>query len=137
MRVAMSRRRWVLTGLLVVGMALVAAVLVLREIGRHRVAPTDVGPMPFDARGWASGSATKRHGMAIHLVESRGLVGRPKDDIINQLGPPLSDHREGRLEWYLGQRKSGASMMWNYQGYLAVTLNNRGECQEAYIYNLD
>ncbi len=75
--------------------------------------------------------------MARHLIESRDLVGRSKDYILTQLGATLTDRTEGGLEWYLGRRKGGASLMWDYEGYLVVTLNDRGECEKAYIYERD
>ncbi len=75
--------------------------------------------------------------MARHLIENRDLVGRSKDYLLTQLGATLTNSTGGRLEWYLGRRKSGASLMWDYGGYLVVTLNDRGECEKAYIYERD
>ncbi|AMV29374.1 hypothetical protein VT84_33575 [Gemmata sp. SH-PL17] len=43
------RRR--LVGFVLFGMVLVVVAWVLREIGWHRVAATDVEPMPFEYRG--------------------------------------------------------------------------------------
>lgn len=133
----MVKNRMHLIGLAFFLAVIVGSALVLREIKLHRIAPTNVGPMAFDARGWTSGSATKRNRMARSLVESRSLEGQPKDDVVKMLGQPTHERTDGQLEWYLGPRKSGASFMFDYQGYLVVTFDGKGECTTAIIYEPD
>ena len=133
----MGKRRWAWSGAVVLGLALAIPFLVVRDRVRHRVAPTDVEPRSFDARGWESGSATLRHGMARQLVASGELIGTSRDDIIGRLGPPLDGATAGQLEWFLGPRRSGSSMMWDYQGYLVVLLDGEGRCREASMFNRD
>ena len=74
------RGRWKRLARLVVVLAAVAGVGALAVSGwqayRFRVAPTCVSPCPFDSAGWASGSATLRHGMARQLIAEGVLAGR-------------------------------------------------------------
>lgn len=134
----MVRNRMIMIGLLLFMVVIVGSALALQEIKqRHRIAPTNVGPLAFDSRGWASGSATKRNGMARSLVENRTLEGQPKDHVINMLGQPTHERLDGQLEWYLGPRKSGASLMFDYQGYLVTTLDGNGNCATAIISERD
>ena len=133
----MVRNRMILIGLALFLAVFVGLALVLKEIKQHRIAPTNVGPLVFDARGWASGSATKRHGMARNLIQNGSLEGRLKDDVINMLGQPTHERKDGQLEWYLGPRKSGDSMMFDYQGYLVLTFEGNGECATAITFDRD
>jgi hypothetical protein len=103
----------------------------------HRVAPTHVQPRPFDHAGWASGGAKLRHGMARHMIASGELIGLSEEDITARLGLPGGWSSETCLRWYLGKRQSGASMMWDYEEYLAVILDERGVCTGAAIDSRD
>lgn len=129
------RRLWV--GLLLLAaVALAGAGMTLRERRLHRLAPTTIGPEPFAARGWHSGSATRRVGMGYHLAQSGELVGLHRDELAARLGPP-SVEGDRRLEWFLGERESGDSMMFPYREHLGVLLDERGVCVRATISTRD
>ena len=130
------RRRWWVVLVLVFAVALAGAGVALRERRLHRLAPTGVGPEPFAAWGWHSGSATRRVGMGYHLAGSGELVGLTRDELVARLGPPSAERDRG-MEWFLGERESSASMMFPYREHLGVLLDERGVCVRAAVSTRD
>lgn len=104
---------------------------------RHRVAPTHVTARPFEKGGWDSGSATLRHGMARQLVTDRELVGRTRVELEELLGPTSADSLPGTGEWPLGERADPTGWMWNYDEFLLARFDERGVCQEVFIWSRD
>jgi len=132
MRQRWKRLAW-LTGILAAVAGFGAFAVSRWEAYRFRVAPTDVRPQPFDPAGWATGSATLRHGMARQLVAEGMLVGRTQAELGELLGPPVRVSFTDALGWYLGERAEPTGLMWNYDEYLLVYLDERGQCREATI----
>lgn len=134
-------RRWKQLAALVAAVAVVAGVVAFadarRQAYRFRVAPAMVNPRPFEAQGWASGSATLRHEMARHLLACGELAGRSRTEMVNLLGPPMGAGDPCVLEWHLGERQEPTGWMWNYDEYLRVDLDGRGLCGKAVIWSKD
>jgi hypothetical protein len=118
-------------------LGMVKLVVVWRQNHLHAIAPTNVRPEKFDPAGWHSGSATRRAAMARQLTAGEELIGKSRAEITQLLGPPLEGATDNRLEWFLGERESPASLMFPYEEYLIVTLDDRGVCQRAEIFNRD
>jgi hypothetical protein len=70
--------------------------------------------------------------MAYHMARNGELVGRTRDELVTQLGPPSAERNRG-MEWFLGERESSASMMFPYREFLGVVLDERGICVEAAV----
>jgi hypothetical protein len=107
-----------------------------RERYRFSIAPTVPSPIPFEKAGWASGSATLRHGMARQMIADGELVGLSRAEIVDRLGQPSEKHGD-TLHWYLGQREDPTGYMWNYEEYLVVSFDARPNCQTAIIIGRD
>ena len=59
-----------------------------------------------------------------------------RDELAARLGPP-SVEGDRRLEWFLGERESGDSMMFPYREHLGVLLDERGVCVRAAVSTRD
>ena len=70
------------------------------------------------------------------MAESGELVGLHRDELAARLGPP-SVEGDRRLEWFLGERESGESMMFPYREHLGVLLDERGVCVRAAVSTRD
>jgi hypothetical protein len=138
----MGRRKWlwltIATLVVTAAAALVVFVQDRRERYRSRVAPTQTTPIPYDRVGWATGSATLRHGMALQMIDRNELIGLSRVEIVDKLGTP-SRGGDGDLSlaWYIGQREEPTGWFWNYEEYLSVRFDDRDVCERAVIFGVD
>jgi len=131
-------KQWAAVASLVTVVILAAAAFwVSRDTSSRSLAPFEVSPQPFDRAGWASGSARLRIAMARHLTASGQLAGKSAAELTDLLGPPGPESTGTELSWYLGPRRSGAALMFPYQEYLVVALDDQGTSERAHIVNRD
>jgi hypothetical protein len=107
-------------------------------------APTEVAPMAFDAIRWKEGCAKDRIAMARQLVADRTLVGKSETAVTAMLGPgtttnawQVADAFLDQRAWHLGLRASGASLMFPYDEYLVVYLDDARTVTDAVVFNKD
>lgn len=129
--------------------AVAAVALTARKFGGTprgpKVAPTELPELAFDAARWQAGDAAERIGMARRLIASEALLGKSSLQLEEMLGPAAIDTIDAsratsgppRRRWHLGQRESGASLMFPYDEWLVVELNHAGVATRAVIVSLD
>lgn len=128
-------RRWMLVVVLLGIVVIAATIRVMLE--REVVAPTAIQPERFDAAGWHSSNAWRRIAMARYLTTNQKLIGRPRDELVAMLGPPSDGATDRNVRWFLGERASGASLMFPYLEYLDVSLDKHGVCARAVVITRD
>lgn len=112
--------------------------LVLSGCGRNEcAAPTSVRLIPFNAGQWRSADPEARIGMAKHLVERGALLGMSTNEVVAMLGTNVSPWDVTGMKWYLGKRRSNASLMFAYEEYLAVEFSPDGVVGSNKIVSLE
>jgi len=84
-------------------------------------------------------TANTRKEAARELIESHRLVGMTENEVIGLLGQPDAPYDASSrwtYRWFLGYRKSGSSMMFDYDEYLVIQIRE-GTVTEATIINAD
>lgn len=72
------------------------------------VAFQDVSAVPFDRAKWDGRRASHRIGMGMTLAADGSLVGRTRDELTAELGPPDETTKDGDWWYTLGTRGHGA-----------------------------
>jgi hypothetical protein len=95
-------------------------------------------PLPFDASAWSATATantdpdSSRHRMADGLVESRILIGKPKQAVEEMLGPPAdtSKFKDYDLVYHLGRERGFMSID---SEWLVVRIGSAGVVSSAEI----
>lgn len=117
--------------------AVLAVCLVCGCSREPAVAPPSVASVPFDATQWQLATAEIKIGMAHELVREAVLLGQSKADVTALLGDTHSPWGDGGIKWFLGKRKSGGSLMFPYEEYLVLELDDNGVVTNATVMNLE
>jgi hypothetical protein len=88
---------------------------------------------------WRPARTADRNVLARSIVEQDLLGGFDRQRLIATLGAPDKTNQfgENTLEWKIGHRPSGGSLMFPYEEYLVVYLNEEDQVLAAKILDKD
>lgn len=95
----------------------------LAQVDPRYVTP-GVDPLPFEAKGWRSGSGNQRLAMAKWLDQTAALEGKTRAEVVELLGEPdLDGSGDERVRWRLGYLAKG---LFDESKWLVLTIGEDG-----------